>query len=379
MKKFGRVVLVFLCAAMLLGMWGSVGSFALTPEQVEVTSLLVRIRVYIEFYLPNGEYGGYATSNGTGLLLGVGEEKTRILTNASVCGGPDFYEFVDGLCEQYGFSDYNVGVPQVMFDADIQYADKLQGSANILMMDEYLDIALLESRVPVYTDATVTFREAGCLSTGEEVTALYYEEKTDENYEISSVAGYITGTEDVYYSNGNYPGVRHDFCLPDTVQGGFLVDVGGAVVGMVSENAEGCEDCEDFAVSADVLKAVVSSFDCEYFEDYSTYLTIEFPESFLPENDPENGTNEGSSRYPYWLIAVAGVLFLLDMVLVGLVFVLFVVLLLVVFIGRRKKKTAPEVKAAETEVEPEPSAVDGVQPPAEISAPVSEGPEESAE
>ena len=77
-KKFVRVVLVFLCAAMLLGMWGSVGSFALTPEQVEVTSLLVRIRVYIEFYLPNGEYGGYATSNGTGLLLGVGEEKTRI-------------------------------------------------------------------------------------------------------------------------------------------------------------------------------------------------------------------------------------------------------------------------------------------------------------
>ena len=75
-----RILSFFLCLAVFISI-GAGSGFALREEFASTSNFLVRICVFIEFYYPDGSYGGYATSRGTGLLVGSNGEMKGVITN----------------------------------------------------------------------------------------------------------------------------------------------------------------------------------------------------------------------------------------------------------------------------------------------------------
>ena len=231
--KFKRLISFAVCLVLFTGIFAG-SSFAIKEEFAETSSFLVKVCVFIEFYYPDGSYGGYATSRGTGLLVGSDGEMKGVVTNASVVGGEHLTSFADELVETHGFGGYNIGVPQIIPDGN----NNTWGiSGNVIVADEDCDFAVLQLASPIYIVDELEVRRAGSLCEGEQVFSVCYAEVSDDNYELSMGEGYVSGIAVVNEDRYNYTFVSHDAPISVTAQGGFLLDCDGAVIGLLTDKA----------------------------------------------------------------------------------------------------------------------------------------------
>lgn len=340
MSSAKRFVLAFICIALVLCSFAP--SFALRESNVETSSLLVRICVYVEFFFPDGSYGGYATSSGTGILVGNGENKTCVITNASVCGGEFFDDYVQDIFEEYGFGSYVVGTPQVY----------LEGGGQITtvgtQIDEDADLALLDIDVPVYVPYTVRFRDADTLVQGEQVFSLCYAETHEDVYEIVETEGNVSGWEYRDFGYVDCYKIGHNARVPASARGGFLLDGDGAIIGTVSSG-----DGEEYAISSYAMMAYMDSRGYEY--DVSGR-----PDGLVVDEDKLSVQDSSGGRSILREIFTSVPVFL--WVLLGLGFVCFfflaVALIIVLCVFGKKKK--PASKSPAVEQKPEPAVFSGV-------------------
>ena len=338
-----RILSVVICFAVLMSV-GAGSCFALREEFADTSSFLVKICVYIEFYYSDGSYGGYATSRGTGLLVGRDGEMQGVVTNASVVGGEHLASFAESLVSEYGFAGYNIGVPQVIPEGN----DNIWGiSGKILLTNESCDLAVLQLSSPIYVDDDLEVRRSLSLVEGEQVFSVCFAEVSDNNYELSISEGYVSEIAAVEEDRYNYTFVSHDAPISDTAQGGFLLDCDGAVIGLLTDKAPASPFGGLCAYSvADIMTYYLYGFgwdDCELTHMPDESIIIDPSDNHYPA-DPGNSVSQGSAfeNYVYKLLEKFGFSLHLDFeddlpdffgnVLRVLLFVLLIFIVLVLFV-----------------------------------------------
>ena len=228
-----RILAFFLCLTVFISI-GAGSCFALPEEFVTTSGFLVKVCVFIEFYYPDGSYGGYATSRGTGLLVGNDGEMKGVVTNYCVIGGEHLTAFADGIVEQHGFEGYNIGVPQILPEG----SNNMWGiSGNVIVADDKNDLAVLELSSPIYIDGELKIRSGDSYTEGEQVFSICYAEISDNVYELSVGEGFASESDKVYVDGEDYSFISHDVSISDTAQGGFIVDCDGSVLGLLTDKA----------------------------------------------------------------------------------------------------------------------------------------------
>lgn len=335
MKSFYRKMIIFLlCFGVLLGA-GASSSFALREEFVDTSSFLVKVCVYIEFYFEDGTYGGFATSRGTGLLVGSDGVMQGVVTNASVCSGDHLEAYAEEICNEYGFEGYTIGVPQVILEGN----DSTQGiSGRILLCDEERDVAVLQLASPVYIADTLKIRSLDSLEIGEQVYSIGYAEVYEDVYELSVYDGFVSDIQYVEADRFYGTFVEHDVPISQTAQGGFLLDCDGSIIGMITDKASASPYNKTCAVSMyDIF-----TFDIYYFgwDDFAeTEMPIDavigYPESDITQDFYDDLEEQGEScGFFRVLLIILAILFVVIMFITYLV-VLIVCILVTLKINKK--------------------------------------------